>query len=347
MARPHVTFVIMAGGRGERLWPLVRERRPKVCLAPDGRRSLLRATIDRLKASWPGAGWLIITTKEQAPAIRAAVPPAIRRRVLVEPQGRNTAACITWAAAIVAAKDPDGVLVVLPADHWIGDVAAYQRAIRAGIKAAARGETIVTIGITPTFPHTGLGYLCAEPRSNGKAGILRLARSIEKPSLAKVRALLKRPRTYWNSGTFIGTADTLLTAIATWLPEHARLLVPAPKGKQLARAYARVPKISFDHGVMDHLREGWVVPGAFPWADLGTWDSWARLGRASAQTALVQSKNVSVVSLEPHLVATIGVSNLIVVHTPSATLICAADQAQDVREVVRQVQANPRLAGFR
>ncbi len=369
---PAVTFVIMAGGKGERLWPLVRSATPKVCLSPDGTRSLLAATIDRLRLVWPHPEWLIVTTNGQAEAVRAALPSALRDAVLVEPQVKNTAACITLAAVTLAMRDPHRVMVVTPADHWVSDVPAFRQALRTAIRAAVAHDTIVTIGIRPTHPHTGLGYLCAGARlgaREGRAGasvngaraprMYRLKQFIEKPSTARAAALVKQPRTYWNSGTFVGTADKFLESVTQWLPEHTRRLVPLAETLhghrrfsnasflQRARAaYRALEEISFDHGVMDHLSEGLVVEGQFRWADLGSWDVWAQLGRASSRTIGIESENITVVGQEGHLVATIGVRDLVIVQTPSATLICHPQRAQAVREIVKRLALDPRLASY-
>jgi mannose-1-phosphate guanylyltransferase len=358
--RPRVTFVIMAGGRGERLWPLVRTAVPKACLAPDGRRTLLQTTVDRLRRAWPQAGWLIVTTEEHAEAVRRVLPGRLRRCILAEPEGKNTAACITLAAAALAAEDPRRIMVVAPADHWIGSLPAFCRALRAAIRASAREDAVATIGIAPTEAHPGLGYLCAGARcSPDGAGprVFRLARFIEKPSRAQARRLIAQARTYWNSGLFIGPADAFLRGIAEWLPEHARRLVPlaATLGRaarvgafrrQARRAYAPLRAVSFDRSVMGHLTTALVVEGRFPWADLGSWDVWARLGTTS-RALTMRSRNVTVVGEPAHLVAAVGVRDLLVVHTPSATLICRPQDAQAVRQVVRRVVEDPRLAAFR
>lgn len=351
-----VTIVVMAGGKGERLWPLVRRRFPKVCLAPDGRRTLLAATIERLRPLWPGAGWLIVTTAEQAAAVRGALPRALRRHVLVEPQIRNTAACITLAAASLAARNPHQVLVMVPADHWVGGAEAFRQSLRAGIRAAVAHDAIAMVGIRPTRAHPGFGYLCAGGGVNSGGGprTFALQRFVEKPTLARAAQLLRRGRTYWNSGIFIGTADKFLECITEWLPDHTRQLVPVatrtrgrPSIAQLEAAYRRLRPISFDHGVMDHVQDGLVVEGRFRWADLGSWDVWARLGGASAWTVPVASRNVQVVSAKRHLVAAIGVRDLLIVHTPTATLICPPSRAQEVREVVRRLEQTPRFRAFR
>ncbi len=360
-----VTFVIMAGGRGERLWPLVRATRPKVCLSLNGTQSLLKTTIERLRPAWPRARWLIVTTREQAEAVRAQLPPTLRRALLVEPRVRSTAACMTLAAVAEAARDPHRVLVVTPADHWVGDAAAFRRAVRAAIGAAVAHDTIATIGVHPTHAHPGLGYLCAgAPLGRGRVPrVFRLERLIEKPSRALATRLLRRPHTYWNTGTFVATAEKFLECVSEWLPEHARRLVPlaghlrhANRGgprsiraflHRASPAYRALETISFDHGVMGHLRGGIVVEGRFPWADLGSWDAWVRLSQPTARTVLVDSRHVTVVSHPEHVVATIGVRNLLVVQTPSATLICHPDKVQAVRRVVRRLDADARFAAYR
>lgn len=357
--RPSVTFVVMAGGRGERLWPLVRAATPKVCLKPDGTRSLLQATIDRLRPVWPGARWLIVTTQGQAQAVRRALPPARRRTVLVEPQIKNTAACLTVAAAVLAHRDPHQVMVAVPADHWVPrttrNLEAYRRSLRAAIDAAVAHETIVMMGIRPTRAHAGFGYLCAGSALGGfSPTVFRVERFVEKPSRAVAARLLRRQRTFWNSGTFVATAQRLLESVSAWLPAHARKLIPLGQvwgtptfARRAAAAYHGLRPASFDEGVMNHVTDGLVVDGRFQWADLGSWDAWARVGGARGRTVAVKSRNVAVVSHARHLVATIGVRDLAVIQTPSATLICRLDQAQAVREVTRQLSENPRWAAYR
>lgn len=354
---PAVTFVIMAGGRGERLWPLVRTNRPKVCLSPDGRRALLQSTIERLRPVWPNASWLIVITADQLEPIRRILPRAMRASIVVEPQGKNTAACLTLAAVITAARDPGRVLVAVPADHWIAQEAPYQRSVRSAIRASAAHDAIATIGIQPTGPTPGLGYLWTGAAVQGpwESRVLRLHRFVEKPTVQRARRLLRRPRTYWNSGIFVGTADRLLEAVTQWLPEHSRRLAPLARhvgrpsfAVQIRRAYAGLPPISFDHGVMDHVRSGaLVVEGQFSWADLGSWDAWAGAGRAGGLSVTIDCDNVQVVSEQPHLVAAIGMKDVVVVHTPSATLVCQTAQAQRVRDVVQQLAQHPRLAAYR
>ena len=298
MAHHHVavTFVIMAGGRGKRLRPLVSATRPKVCLSLDGTRSLLQATIERLRPVWPRAGWLIVTTQAQADIVRRHLPGRLRSALLVEPQIKNTAACVTLAAVAIASQDPHRVMVVVPADHWVDDAAAYRRSVRTAIRAAVREDTIAMIGIRATHAQTGLGYLCTGAPLRGFNGsrVFRLASFIEKPSRAVAACLVKRPRTYWNNGAFVATADKFLEALTVWLPEHTKRLVPLADALRAARgvalpkltrraraAYQRLQPVSFDHGVMDHLQTGVVVEGCFAWSDVGSLAAWKQLSKAS------------------------------------------------------------------
>jgi mannose-1-phosphate guanylyltransferase len=353
-----VTCVVMAGGRGERLWPLVRNDRPKVCVSPDGRHSLLATTLARVEGLAPRQGSLLVITAALQRPIATSLPARYRKRILVEPQGKNTAACIALAAAILAAKDPEQVMVVLPADHWISPVATFRRSLQAGIDLARAHPHIVMVGMPATRIHTGLGHLCTAGASTPVRGCAtyRLDRFVEKPTPEVAQQLMQTSRTFWNAGIFIARASTVLEAVGRHLPEHRRRLEPLGAqawrpgfAKRLAAAYAALEGISFDHGVMNHLREGWVVEGAFQWEDLGSWDSWVRMGRLHEPVSALNSRNAKVVSFEssdPHLVALIGLDDVIVVRTPDATLICRADQAQSVRAIVSELAADPRRRRF-
>lgn len=357
---PRVTFVIMAGGKGERLWPMVRAAHPKVCLSPNGGPSLLAMTVNRLQVTWPGADWLIVTTAGQEDAVRRCVPVALRSRVLVEPQIKNTAACLTLAALAVAAADPQRVLVVVPADHWVREVSAFRRAVHTAVRAALAHQSIVMIGVRPRRADPGLGYLRAGAALHrGDANrVYRLKQFIEKPSARIARRLARRPGIYWNTGMFIGTAETFVEWISERLPGHVRRLLPlvVEGGRGLGRlgcspaaraAYRALPSVSFDVGVMRPLNRGVIVEGQFAWTDLGSWDAWAHLGRNAARRISVESHNVTVYGPPKHLVATVGVSGLVVVHTPTATLICHPEKVQAVREVVKRLSRGREFASYR
>jgi len=368
MARPaRVAYVIMAGGKGERLWPLVRSEIPKVCLpAPstarqagvsiDGTHTLLGATLKRIQPLMRrGDALLIVTTAPQAQAVRAVLPAQVRRSLLVEPEGKNTAACIALAAATLAQRDPTSVMAVLPADHWIRQASAFRKSLLAAIEWASTDERIVTIGVRPTRIHPGLGHLCPGSLLGIRHGcrVFHLTRFVEKPSHRVAQRLLSQRRTMWNAGMFIGRVTTFLELMQQWLPHHARQLIPlgpvvgrSAFQRTAASAYRRLRAVSFDDGVMVHLRNGCVVEGDFTWEDLGSWDSWVRIRRIGAPALSIASRNVHVVSPDGHLVAAVGLRDLVVVHTPDATLVCRTQDAQAVRTVVARLAHDRSLSRY-
>jgi len=353
-----VTFVVMAGGSGERLWPLVRMDVPKVCISLDGDKTLLHATLARLRGCVREARLLIVTTAAQVGPIRRTLPRHFSQALLVEPEPKNTAACLTLAAAVVARRDPSTVMVALPADHWIKPVAALHRSWRAGIELAQQTSQLVLVGLPPTHAHPGLGYLELGKeylRRDGCRSFL-LRRFTEKPSRAMAQRLMRQRRTSWNAGMFIGQAGTFLSRIARWLPAHARLIEPLARHvehpgfvRRAAEAYRRLQPISFDSGVMARQPDGYVVEGRFAWEDLGSWESWARVARTTQAGLAVAGHNVRVVTSQHarHLVATVGLKDLIVVHTRDATLVCRRTDTQAVREVVAQLSRDRSLAPYR
>lgn len=349
MTKPRVVFAILAGGKGERLWPLVRAQSPKVCLSPDGDKTLLVRTLERLKATWPSAGFLVITTQAQQEAIRKTLPKQKRIQLIIEPEGKNTAACITLAALTVARQNPNTILFTVPADHWVGRLKPFKQAAQTAIRMAARQGCLVTIGIRPTCAHTGFGYLCAGSRVKAKAAhspdVFKVARFVEKPPASVARRLIRLTSTYWNSGMFVGKASQFAARIKRWLPGHYHRL-KAPINRRLSRIYRGLKPVSFDHGVMQHLRDTLVVEGRFPWEDLGSWDVWARLGNKTARAFALESSGISVIGQRDHLIATLGVRDLLIVQTPTATLVCRTDKAQSVREIARRLSRHPALKAY-
>lgn len=348
--------VIMAGGTGDRLWPLVCQSTPKVCLSIDGSTSLLGMTLDRLKPlAAQGPVW-IVTSAQQRSAVVRAVPIRHRLRIIAEPEPRNTAACIALAAAGIAERDPKTVMALLPADHWIPDVSIFQRSLQAAIAMATEKPIVATIGLKPADLQLGLGHLCAGQSLGSRHGrrVFALRRFVEKPSAAVAKRLLRQSGTYWNAGMFIAQAGVLVDLIRRHLPIHAKWVLPlgAHIGKPsfllaAQRAYRHVPKMSFDDGIMAKVRNACVIDGGFRWEDLGSWESWSRLSAAQHHAQLqVGTQNVRIVSANGHLVAAVGVEDLIIVQTPRATLICHAAHSQAVRSVVSALRTTKTLRAF-
>ena len=318
---------------------------PKQLLPIASRKTLLADTLARVRSlATPRATW-VVTGAGHAAAVRREARGLPRGNVLVEPQGRNTAAAIALAALRIARTSPDAVMVVLPADHAIGDVAAFRATLTQAMEVAVATDRLVTIGIAPTHPETGYGYIqVGEPLDGGAHAV---ARFIEKPDAARARALLDGGDVLWNGGIFAWRVERILAELRHWVPD---VLEPIEKAvargtdRALAQAYARVPSVSIDTGVMERAERVAVVRATFPWSDVGSWAAVADLWRngdeanaARGATVLVDSRGC-VVDAGSRLVALVGVENLVVVDTPDALLVCPKERAQDVRLVVEELR---------
>ncbi len=358
--------IIMAGGVGSRFWPASRRARPKQLLPlAGGTTSLLASTVSRIADLVPPERIIIVTGESLADATAAAVPNVPRENILAEPTGRNTAPCVGWGAAFAARKDPEATLMVLPADHHIGDVPAYLHTLGVGLAAAAEGD-LVTVGLAPTRPETGYGYIelgdALDGEASGAAEINRVYRSkrfVEKPDRARAEEFLAAGRFLWNSGMFFFRASAVLSTIADHLPELSTQLKrydeAAARGQEaeLVKAtYGQLPSISVDHGIMEKAVRVLVVPGSFGWSDLGSFttawelaDKDAEGNAVPAEAVLVDANGCYASSREGKVVAMIGVKDLVVVDTEDALLIVPRDQAQRVREVVAALKerGDPRL----
>jgi mannose-1-phosphate guanylyltransferase len=326
---PHFYPVILAGGRGTRFWPLSRKRRAKQLLALDGKQTMIQQTVARLAPmTAPGRFW-IITNNDLRPAILRQLPKLPAKQVIAEPAGRNTAPAIGLAAFLLLRHDPDAVLGLFPADHVIADPAEYRATLSRGIEIAAAGENIVVLGIRPTRPETGYGYIeaaapGADASDRGGASSLRVRRFTEKPDLSTARQFLDAGNYFWNSGMFLWRAATLANALREHLPKTASLL------ERIAGAYGtRI----------------FCLPSGFGWNDLGSWTALhehhmakaksgdGNLVSASGSFALNAKNNY--VHAPGKFVALVGVSGLVIVETEDALLVTTLDQSQDVGKVVK------------
>lgn len=349
--------VILAGGSGTRFWPASRRALPKqlLSLGPRAEQSLIAATVARLAPLCSVQRIVIATGRALMDATRRALPELPDDAFLGEPAARNTAACIGWSTSIIEQRDPDAIVMVVPSDHHIGDEAAFRDAILRAVHSAESGP-ITTIGIQPTRPETGYGYLEAGPTV--AEGVRRVERFVEKPDRAHAEEYLKSGRHYWNSGMFFFRARAMRDAILQHMPELGagleRIARARERGARAEQAeteavFESLPSVSIDYGIMEKLSMFHVVPASFGWNDLGSWQSaWELATRdatgnvAPENSVLVDARDNLVLDLRSdatrRVIALAGVQGLCVVETDDAVLIIPREQAQDVRSVVAELE---------
>jgi mannose-1-phosphate guanylyltransferase len=348
--------VIMAGGAGERFWPLSRQRYPKQLLKIAGNRSMLRAALERIRPLVAPEHTFIITGRHLKPAIEEAARELPPNNVIGEPEGKNTAACLALACAAVKARfaeEADTVMVVLTADHFIRDTQAYAQDCSQAIVYAERQDALVTFGIAPDRPETGYGYIELGEPIEGFTNLYRVARFREKPDPETARQFMQSGRHLWNSGMFVWRTSVLVQAFRKYLPRMFEQLAPMAdalktgSAEELAAVFEPLEKTSIDVGVMEKADNVAVVKANFDWDDIGTWGSLARLlprdanGNVLFGNAIaLKSENSIVYSTagaecgEGPIVVGLGLKDMIVVHTPDAILVLPANETQHVKDVV-------------
>jgi mannose-1-phosphate guanylyltransferase len=349
--------VILAGGSGTRFWPASRNAVPKQLLpiGPTADRSLIAATVRRLEPLCPANRVIVATGAHLVEATRRALPALASTAFLGEPVARNTAACIGWATLVVRRWDPEAIVMVLPSDHHVGDESAF-RLVLAQAAASAETGTITTVGITPSRPETGYGYIEVGAEVGG--GVHRVVRFVEKPTRAVAEQYVQSGRYVWNSGMFFFRAATLLEAIAEHMPELwagleriERAAESEPEREQaiIGEVFAGLPSVSIDYGLMEKATTLNVVPASFGWSDVGSWESAWELGARDADgnvadpNALLLDCQGSLLrdlrtDVRRRVVAAVGIQDLCIIETDDALLIIPRERAQDVRLVVEALK---------
>ena len=349
---PPLFIAIIAGGRGTRVWPRSRRHLPKQCLSIDGGPSLIQRTLARVAPLAPPERVLVITGGDMADAIRGQLPELPPENILVEPSGRNTAPCIGWGAVEIKRRaGPEAVMAVLPADHLIEDEGAFRAALVAGAEAACSTGSLVTLGLTPTRPETGFGYLELGEHAGdfGGRGLVQVARFVEKPDAETARAYMAGGRHLWNAGMFVFTAGAVLAAFARHLPESAATLAQIEAApERLEALWPALEKTSIDYGIMERAERVLTVPARIGWSDVGSWTALREHlpagegGHTLAREVVAIDASGCVVHAPDKLVALVGVEDLVIVDAGDALLVCRADRAQDVRAVIAALEGRGR-----
>lgn len=344
--------VVMAGGGGTRLWPKSREEHPKQMHPLVGKHPLVKQTAERLHRILGENNVFIITNSHHAEKIKD-IMPSMSDKIMVDPFRRDTAPCIGLAAVYLQKIDPEGVMGVFPADPHIADEEKFGGIVIAAEKMAKEGR-VVTIGITPTGPETGFGYIEMNDKYDELRGqeIYRVARFVEKPNQEKADEYFKSGRFLWNSGIFIWSIKTILSLFKQHLPDTYEKLMrisdaigtPA-ENETVMREYEAMECISVDYGIMEKLTDVLVIPGSFGWKDIGSWATVYDIASKDINGNAVEGQHISVdterclvLGTAGKIVATIGIQDMIIVDTPDALLVCSADRSQDVKKIVEKLK---------
>jgi len=348
-----VKAVIMAGGKGERFWPLSREKFPKQLLSLIGKKSLLQETVARIQPLIPPRDILVVTRRSLARTIERQLPQVPQKNIISEPVGRNTAPCIGLAAKMIK---EDAVMVVLPADHIVSQRGKFLDTLKKAVTLAGETKNLITIGIKPTYPATGYGYIetgarAKQQSTSDKRQVFRVKRFVEKPGKKRAEKFLKSDRFFWNSGMFVWKKSVILEAIRRYMPSlYQRLQMIS--SKNISKLYPGLPNVSIDYGIMEKAKNSLVIPADFSWEDLGSWESLdkfllrdkkknAIMGRVS----MMDTRNCTIVN-KKGLLSAIGISDLIIVSTEDVTLVFPKGKGQQVKKLVEKLRRTSKFKKY-
>jgi len=344
--------VIMAGGVGSRFWPRSKKKTPKQLLKIFGEYTMIEATVNRLSGLIDKENIYVITNELQRPEVINQLPDLPAENIIEEPFGRNTAACIGLASVIIKAKDPDAVTIVLPADHIIKDEEKFKQVLENAAKYANESKGLVTIGITPTRPETGYGYIQINDKQVAE-NIFPVYTFAEKPNYATALRFVESGDFLWNSGMFIWRTDVILDEIKNLMPDLYEGLVAIEKSltnpnfkEELKIVYSQLKKISIDYGIMEKSKKVFLTKGSFNWSDVGSWEEVYQLseknekGNAAIGKVYTNMVSDSYIYSPDKVTAVIGLDNVIVINHNDTVLICRRDKAQDVKEIVDYLKMN-------
>ncbi len=359
-----VYAVIMAGGSGTRFWPKSTKALPKQFLQLFGDGTMIQNTARRIEQLIPQERVLVVTNDDYTEIVKEQLPKVPEENIVGEPLAKNTAPCVAIAAELLYKKDPEAVMVVLPADHHITDPDEFNEILKAAIEKAEQGEQLVTIGIQPSRPETGFGYIHAEARQSESLNarpVHKVKAFKEKPDLATAKQFVESGDYYWNSGMFIWRADSVLKEFGRQLPEMYASVKQASDelytelhSAAINEFYHACESVSIDYGVMEGAQEVFVVPGDFGWNDVGSWTAVHELEEKDRNGNALNAIHVTtsgatnnlVFSNSEKMIALVGVDGLAVVETEDAILVCDLKSAQGVKEIVEQLKGGDDLKKF-
>jgi len=359
-AKNSTTILIMAGGSGERFWPLSTKERPKQLLRLiDPEKSLIQMTVGRVTPLAPISNIYIATNAIQAPAVKEELPELPEENIIIEPAFKDTAAAIGFASIIIERANPGSTMVVLASDHLIKDEAKFRSTIELAVETANREEAIVTLGIKPSYAETGYGYLEIENPSSAQQSTreeqipapVKVIRFCEKPAAPLAAQYLKGGRHLWNSGMFIFKTSVMLDAFRHLLPNHHQSLMKIrdlkddmrnPNNQELKNIFTTFEKISIDYGIMEQFKNTLVIPSDFGWNDIGSYPALEEVFEGNVNNTIVKgtttkelkSANNIVISTTGKKISLLGVNNMVVVETPTDILICSKEEAQNIKKII-------------
>ncbi|UCH12472.1 MAG: mannose-1-phosphate guanylyltransferase [Candidatus Omnitrophota bacterium] len=346
--------VIIAGGRGKRFWPESRIERPKYLLRlPGGGSTLLQHTVSRLKGLVQSKNIIVVTNKLQYLSVKKQLPQINKKNIITEPLSRNTAAAVALAAAIINAKNPDGTMIVLPADQVlpIKHECKFRNALKTAANLAKSKDVLVTIGIKPTFPATGFGYIKAGKKL--RVSIFKADKFIEKPNFKKAKAFIKNKNYLWNSGIFIMKTPVILKEIGKYMPGLAKGLRFIKGEADLNRYYKNLSDVSIDYGVMEKSKKVYVIKADIVWHDIGSWENLYKVIKPGPKGNIiigpytgVDTKDSIIIAKKKHLIGTIGLNGIVVIHTDNATLVCKKEKSELVKNLVDKIESKKALRRF-
>ncbi len=344
--------VIMAGGVGSRFWPRSKERTPKQLLNIFGSHTMIQETVARLDGIVDKENIFIITNKVQRDEIVKQLPELPENNIIEEPFGRNTAPCIGLASVVIKSKAADAVTMILPADHIIKDIEEYHNTLKHAAQYAYDSKGLVTIGIKPSRPETGYGYIQIEENEVAN-NVHKVYTFAEKPNYATAVRFLESGDFYWNSGMFIWRVDAILNEIEKYMPdlyEGLNELIPVVNSpdfnKTLANVYGKLRNISIDYGIMEKSQNVYLTKGEFSWSDVGSWEEVYQLTNKDDNGNAIIGKVFTEMTVDSYIyspdkfTSVIGVDNLIIINSDDALLICRRDQSQEVKKIVDHLKIN-------